>query len=130
MQIGLSGLAWREGDASATGADPEEVRVEEEEQDQRDCHEIHVDAEDDAAVVEAPAALDAADGFRGPDEGDERRQQEQERRLEMREVGQRYGNQDAGEDERVATGQRVIARVEEGVGQDLGRIRGLAVVAG
>jgi len=60
----------------AARADPEEIGVEKEEKDQRNGHEIHVNTEDDSAVVEAPSALDATDGFCGADEGDQRRQQE------------------------------------------------------
>ena len=37
------------------------VGVKEEEENHAECHEIHVDQEKDPAVVEAPAALHAAD---------------------------------------------------------------------
>ena len=99
------------------GADPEEVGVEQKEEDERNRHKIHVDAEDDGAVVETPAALDAADGFRGADQGDERRQQKQKGGAQVREVRNENGSEDADEDQGVATGQGVLARVEEGRGQ-------------
>ena len=59
------------------GGDPEHVGVEEKEEDQADGHEIHIDAEDHAGVVEVPAALNAADSFGGSYER-EKRGEEQE----------------------------------------------------
>ena len=98
-------------------ADPKEVGIEQEEEDQRNGHEIHVDTEDDAAVVKAPAALYAADGFSRADYRDQRRQQEKQRWTEMREVGQRDCDEDAGENQDVGTGQGVFTRIEDGRAQ-------------
>jgi hypothetical protein len=47
------------------------VRVEEKEQDHAEGHEVHIDAEDDAAVVPVPSRLHAADGIHGADRGDD-----------------------------------------------------------
>ena len=44
------------------GGDPGHVGVDEKEEDQAEGKEVHVDAEDDSAVIEGPAALHAADG--------------------------------------------------------------------
>ena len=46
-----------------------EIGEEEEEQDESDDEEIHVEAEENASVVEAPAALHAACGVSGAGEG-------------------------------------------------------------
>ncbi len=51
--------------------DPEGVGVEEEEEDHAEGHEIHVDEEEDAAVVEAPAPLHATNGVRSAGGGGE-----------------------------------------------------------
>jgi len=94
--------------------DPEEVGVEEEEEDQRDGHEVHVDAEEDAAVVEAPTALNAAHGFGGAEDGAQRREQEQQGGANVREAGDEDRREDAAEHQSVAPGERVGARVEDG----------------
>ena len=48
-----------------TGGDPTGIGVEEEEEDHAEGHEVHIDEEEDTAVVEAPAGLHAADGVDG-----------------------------------------------------------------
>ena len=68
-------------------------------------------------MVQAPAALNAADGFRRADERDQRGEKEQEGRAQVWEVGDENCGQYASEDEGVATGQGVLARIEEGRGQ-------------
>ena len=55
------------------GGDPAGVGVEEEEENHTEGHEVHVDAEDDASVIEAPTALHAADGVCGACDGEEGR---------------------------------------------------------
>ena len=53
------------------GGDPAGVGVEEEEENHTEGHEVHVDAEDDASVIEAPTALHAADGVCSAGHGEE-----------------------------------------------------------
>jgi hypothetical protein len=75
------------------------IGVEEKEEDDAEGHEIHVDAEDDTGVVEAPAGLHAADcvdGARGCSEGWD---QQQQGGVVVREVGERQGDREAEEDE-------------------------------
>ena len=86
------------------GGDPEEVRVEQEEENERDGHEIHVDAEDDGAVVEAPATLDAADGFGGAEDGEKRGDEQKDRGLDVGKAGDEDREDNRGEDEDVAAG--------------------------
>jgi selenophosphate synthetase-related protein len=68
------------------GGNPKHVGVEQKEEDQADGHEVHVDAEDDAAVVEVPATLHAADGVQGARYGDEGRKDDQRSGVVVREV--------------------------------------------
>ena len=70
------------------GSDPVGVGVEEEEEDHAEGHEVHVDAEEDAAVVEAPAGLHAADGIDGAGDGGQGGEDEQRRGAVMGEVGE------------------------------------------
>ena len=86
------------------GGDPEEVRVEQEEENERDGHEIHVNAEDDAGVIEAPAALDAADGFCGADDGEKRGDEQEDGGLDVGEPRDEDREYYRGEDEGVAAG--------------------------
>ena len=65
---------------------PEHVGVEEKEEDEADGHEVHVDAEDHAAMVEVPAALHAADGVQCAEDGDQRGEDEQRSGSVVREV--------------------------------------------
>jgi hypothetical protein len=53
------------------GGHPEGIGVEEKEEDHAESHEVHVDEEQDTAMIEAPSTLHAADGVDGSSEGDE-----------------------------------------------------------
>jgi hypothetical protein len=53
------------------------VGIEEEEENHAECHEVHVDEKEDAAVVKAPSALHAADGVSGAGDGGEGREDEE-----------------------------------------------------
>jgi len=68
------------------GGHPKHVGVEQKEEDQADGHEVHVDAEDNATVVEVPAALHAADGVHCAENGDQRGQHDQRCGMVVREV--------------------------------------------
>ncbi len=78
------------------------VGIEEEEENHAEGHEIHVDEQKDAAVVEAPASLHAADGVRGAGDGEESGEDEKRRGVVVREVREEdcYGK--TGEDEKIA----------------------------
>ena len=57
-------------DGLARRGDPVGVGVEEEEEDHAEGHEVHVDEQEDAAVIEAPASLHATDRVGGAGDGD------------------------------------------------------------
>jgi len=63
-------------------------------------------------MVEAPALADAADGVDGAPENAERRQDKQQCRFVVWEVGQKVGSDHAGPDQQVSTGQRAVTEVE------------------
>ena len=71
---------------SVRGADPEGIGIEEEEEDHSDGHQVHVDEQEHAAVVEAPAGLHAPDGVGGTDDGEKGRNCEEEGLAILREV--------------------------------------------
>ena len=75
------------------------IGVEEEEEDHRNCHQVHIDTKQDACMVEAPALADAADGVDGAPENAERRQDKQQCRFVVWEVGQKVGSDHAGPDQ-------------------------------
>jgi hypothetical protein len=47
------------------------VGIEEQEEDHAERHQVHVDEEENATMIEAPAALHATDGVGGAEDGDE-----------------------------------------------------------
>jgi hypothetical protein len=91
----------------------DEVREEEEEQDKGDDEEIAVEAEEDASVVEAPAALHAAGGFRCAGDDAERWQKKPEGGAEVGWVREQDSDGQASEDKDVGPNQRWSARVED-----------------
>jgi hypothetical protein len=104
-------------DALVRGGDPEHVGIEEKEEDQADGHEVHVDAEHYAGVVEVPAALHAADGVQGAGHGDEGGQDEQWSGTAVREVREEKRGCQAEKDEEIAAEEGAVTRVEDGVFQ-------------
>ena len=90
------------------------VGVEEEKEDHAVGHEVHVDTEDDAGVVEAPALADAADGIRGAGEDEEGGEDEPESGAVVGEIGEEDGGYEGKEDEEIGADQRFLARVEDG----------------
>ena len=95
------------------GGDPESVGVEEEEEDHAEGHEIHVDEKEDAAVVEAPAALHAANGVCGAGEGGEGGEDEAGGGVELREAGEEDGCEQTGQDKQNAAWEGSLARIEK-----------------
>ena len=86
----------------ARGGDPEGVGVEEEEEDHAEGHEIHVDEEEDAAVVEAPAPLHAANRVGGAGGGGEGGEDEDGRGVDLREAGDEDSCEQTGQDKQDA----------------------------
>jgi hypothetical protein len=82
----------------AHGGDPEGVGVEEEEEDHAEGHEVHVDEEEDAAVIEAPTALHAANGVSGAGGGGECREDEDGSAVDLGEAGEEDGCEQTGQD--------------------------------
>jgi hypothetical protein len=84
------------------GGDPEGVGVEEEEENHAEGHEVHVDQENDAAVVEAPAPLDAANGVCGAGGGGEGGEDEERSGVDERKAGEEDGCGETGQDKEAA----------------------------
>ena len=95
--------------ASVDGSDGRKVGIEKGEDDERDGHQVHVEAEQDAAVVEAPTWADAAGGVDGAENGCDCGQQQPERGAVVGEVREPEREQDAGEDQQVPAGERALA---------------------
>lgn len=68
------------------------VGVEEEEENYAESHEVHVDQEEDAPVVEAPTPLHAANCVRGADDCNEGGNDEECGGVVAGEVGEEYGH--------------------------------------
>jgi len=93
---------------------PERVGVEQEDEDERDRHQVHVDAEDHAGVIKAPTAADAADRVGGANDGEERRDDEVGGGSVVREAGEKEGGYEADEYEEVSAHEGLLARIEDG----------------
>jgi hypothetical protein len=97
------------------GCDPAGVGVEEEEENHAEGHEVHVDAKDDAGVIEAPAALHAADGVGCAGDGEQGGDDEEGGGVVVREVGEEKSDGETEENQEAAAQKGVGTRVEEGV---------------
>src|SRR5713226_1370144 len=84
------------------GGDPEGVGVKEEKEDHADGHEIHVDEEEDAAVVEAPASLHAANRVRSAGGGGEGGEDEDGGGVDLREAGEEDCREETDQDKQNA----------------------------
>ena len=104
MRLRWVSVGWRE---------PVEVRIEEEKDDHAGGHEIHVDQENDAGVVETPAALEAAGGIGDAEDGKDHREDEQRRGAVVGEVGEQYGGGEGPEDKQASANEGMTAEVEE-----------------
>jgi hypothetical protein len=93
--------------------DPMSVGVEEKEEDYTESHEVHVDAEDDTGVIEAPASLRAADGVNGAGDCGQGGDGQQHGGVIVREVGERQGNAEAEEYKNASSENGGNARIEE-----------------
>jgi hypothetical protein len=95
--------------------DPAGVGVEEEEEKQAEGHEIHVDAEDDAGVIEAPTTLHATDCVGCACDGKQGGEDEERGGAVVGEVGEKKSDSETGENQEVSAQKRVGTRIEEGM---------------
>ena len=63
-----------------------DIREEEEEQDEADCQHIHEEQQHDAAMVQVPARLHAAEGVEHAEHGEHGGKDEQRRGTSVREI--------------------------------------------
>lgn len=94
--------------------DPGHVGVEEEEEDHGDGHDIHVEREHDASVVQAPAWLYAAEGFKRAGEGNHCGEDQEKGATVLREVGDAEGEGQRTQYEHGTTQERLATEIEEG----------------
>ena len=94
---------------------PAGVGVEEEEENHAEGHEIHVNAENDAGVIEAPTALHAAGCVGCAGDGDHGGEDEERGGAIVGEVGEEKSDGETGENQNVAAQKRVDTRIEEGM---------------
>jgi hypothetical protein len=80
------------------GGDPEGVGIKEQEEDHAEGHEIHVDEEEDAAMVEAPAPLHATNRVCGACAGGEGGEDEDRGGVDLREAGEEDGREETDQD--------------------------------
>ena len=95
------------------GRDPEGVGVKEKEEDHAEGHEVHVDEEEDATVVEAPSALHAADCVGGTGGGGEGRKDKDGSAVDLGEAGEEDGCEQTDQDKQNAAEEGTLARVEK-----------------
>jgi hypothetical protein len=112
-----SGGVLKPGWLGLLRGDPVGVGVEEQEEDHAECHEVHVDEEDDSSVVPAPTGTHAAEmidqaGDRG--EGEER---DPGVLPALREAGEQDGDAEADEDEDASTQEGPVPPIEVAVHQ-------------
>jgi hypothetical protein len=98
------------------GGDPEGVGVEEEEEDHAEGHEVHVDEQEDAAVIEAPAALHAANRVGGAGDGCEGWEDEDRGAVDLGEAGEEDGCEQTDQDKQNAAEKGTLARIENSGG--------------
>ena len=89
------------------------VGVEEEEENHAESHKVHVDEKEDAAVVETPTPLHAANGIDGAGDGDERGEDEEQSGAAVGEAGDRQGGGETENDKDAAAYQGTRTRIEK-----------------
>lgn len=92
------------------------IRIEQQEENHTQGHEIHVNQQEYATVVKAPAPLHASDSVDGTGEGDERGQNEKWIGTDDGEAGDQKRKPQAQKNQHNATGERPLARVENARG--------------
>ena len=94
--------------------EPEHVGVEEKEEQEADGEEIHIETEQDACLVEVPPlATQAAEGVGGADDGDTGGNDEEWVGAIVGEAGEKVAQGEACEDERVASKEGTVVRIED-----------------
>jgi hypothetical protein len=94
-----------------------EVGIEQKEQPKGDGHEVHVETEKDATMVEAPAPLHTSDCVGCADRAAEDGQHQERHGVNVREPGHEHRDSERDENDGVASGEGAKARVEDGEGQ-------------
>jgi hypothetical protein len=94
------------------GGDPEGVGVEEEEENHAEGHEVHVDEEEDAAVIEAPTALHAANRVSRAGGGGEGWEDKHGGAVDLGEAREKDGCEQTGQDKQNAAEEGSLARIE------------------
>jgi hypothetical protein len=89
------------------------IGVEQQEEDHGDGHDVHVEQEDDAAVVEAPLEPKAAHSVEGAGDGDDGGYGEPWVRMCVGKSRQKKGKHEAAQHEQGAAEQGFLAKVEE-----------------
>src|ERR1039458_7949142 len=95
-----------------------EIGEQEEEKDEAENHHVHQEQQDDAAVIEVPARLYAADGFDQAQEGEDSRNGEQRRGARAGKAGQPKGDAEAAQHQQIRSEERPAAEVEDGGRED------------
>lgn len=80
--------------------DPKHVGVKEEKENHDDGHQVHIDEEQDAAVIQAPPGLHAAERVDRADDRDQRGDEEQRGGTDVGEVRQKESGAKAEKDQR------------------------------
>jgi hypothetical protein len=93
--------------------DPEGVGIEKEEEDHAEGHEVHVDEEENASVVEAPAPLHAANSVDGASDSDESGEDEQWSCAAVRKARDRKSCGEAEKNKDAAAYQGTRTRIEK-----------------
>ena len=94
------------------GHDPVKGGVEQEENDHRKDHQVHIDEKQDTAVVPAPDAAHAANVIDQAGGGREGGKYEERRFAVFWKVGEEEGSAECGEDENRAAKQGTEAQIE------------------
>lgn len=97
----------------AAGRGANDVGVKEEEDDHGEGHEVHIDEEDDAGMVKAPAGLEAARGVGDTDGGKDGGKDEQRGGTIVGEVGEDESDGQGQENEQGSTDEGVATEVKE-----------------
>jgi hypothetical protein len=96
------------------------IGIEEKEEDDAEGHEVHVDAEEDTAVVEAPTRLHATNCVDGAGDGGQGREDEQWGGTVVGEVRQQESYTKTGQNEDGAAYQGSMMRIEDGMFHEVG----------
>lgn len=89
------------------------VGVEQQEEDHGHRHDVHVEEQNDAAVVEAPLEAQAAHGVEGAGESDSRRDEKPRIGMQVGKSSEEEGAEQTPEDKDRATQQRFSPEVQE-----------------